>query len=80
VTVTTPEELTYVALGVYATQASVGDNGVAGAGVDMNEVTLEAAKSFGPLDAGLYYIYTDADDQNAGDAYSSVQAYFTLNF
>lgn len=80
VTVTTPEELTYVALGAYVTQASVGDNGGTTAKVDMNEVTLEAAKSFGGLDVGLYYIFTDADDQNDGDAYNSVQAYFTYNF
>jgi imipenem/basic amino acid-specific outer membrane pore len=80
VTATTPEELTYVALGVYATQASVGDNGGVAAKVDMSEVTLEVAKSFGPLDAGLYYIFTDADDQNNGDAYNSIQAYFTYNF
>lgn len=80
VTATTPEELTYVALGVYATQASVGDNGGVAAEVDMSEVTLEVAKSFGPLDAGLYYIFTDADDQNNGDAYNSIQAYFTYNF
>jgi len=80
VTVTTPEELTYVALGVYATQASVGDNGGISTAVDMSEVTLEVAKSFGPLDAGLYYIFTDAEDQNNGDSYGSFQAYFTYNF
>jgi len=86
VTVTTPEELTYVALGAYMTQATVGENGT---GVDqqadMSEVTLEAAKSFGNLDAGLYYIYTDAEDQNLdaageGQTYSSVQVYLTYNF
>ncbi len=79
--VTTPEELTYVALGAYVTQATVGENGT---GVDqlqdMSEVTLEVAKSFGPLDAGLYYIFTDAEDQNNGDSYGSFQAYFTYNF
>ncbi|WP_345976514.1 hypothetical protein [Sulfurimonas sp. HSL3-7] len=80
VTATTPEELTYVALGVYATQATVGDNGGAATEVDMSEVTLEVAKSFGPLDAGLYYIFTDAEDQNNGDAYGSAQVYLTYNF
>ena len=48
--------------------------------VDMNELTLEVTKSFGPLDTGLYYINTDADDQNDGDAYNTVQVYLTLNF
>ncbi|MCJ7765315.1 MAG: hypothetical protein MUP09_05180 [Thiovulaceae bacterium] len=78
---TTPEELTYVALGVYATQATVGENGT-GTDLkqDMSEVVLEVAKSFGPLDAGIYYIYTDAQDQNNGDSYGSAQAYFTYNF
>jgi hypothetical protein len=81
VTATTPEELTYVALGIYATQATVGENGT---GADQNqymsEITLEVAKSFGALDAGLYYIFTDAEDQNNGDAYNSVQIYLTYNF
>ncbi len=86
VTATTPEELTYVALGLYATQATVGENGT-GADLkqDMMEITLEAAKSFGPLDVGLYYILTDAEDQNQdvngeGQSYNSVQAYLTYNF
>lgn len=48
--------------------------------VDMTEVTLEAARSYGPLDAGLYYIYTAATDQNDDDAYSTVQVYLTYNF
>jgi len=53
--------------------------------VDMNELTLEVTKSFGPLDTGLYYIYTDADDQNINEdgdaeAYNTIQVYLTLNF
>lgn len=47
---------------------------------DMNEMTLTASKSFGPLDATLAYVSTDADDQNAGSQYNTVQAYLTLNF
>ncbi|MBV5348158.1 hypothetical protein JZU61_00575, partial [bacterium] len=47
---------------------------------DMTEVTLTASKSFGPLDATLAYVSTDADDQNAGSQYNTVQAYLTLNF
>ena len=49
-------------------------------GTDMTEVAVTASKSFGPLDATLAYISTDADDQNAGSRYDSVQAYLTLNF
>jgi imipenem/basic amino acid-specific outer membrane pore len=54
-------------------------------GVDMTEMTLTASKSFGPLDATLAYISTDADDQNQdvnnnGQRYDSIQAYLTLNF
>jgi len=53
---------------------------------DMTEVALTASKSFGPLDATLAYISTDADDQNikaneiTGSRYDTVQAYLTLNF
>lgn len=92
VTVTTPEELTYVALGAYITQTTTTDGIVTDTGTivgdtEMMEVTLEAAKSFGSLDVGLYYILTDANDQNlqtaeldSGDAYNSVQVYLTYNF
>ncbi len=62
-------------LGAYYTNVSI-DN----ANVDMDEVTVTATKSFGPLDATLAYISTNADDQNAGDRYDTVQAYLTLNF
>jgi len=61
--------------GLYYTSADVG-----AANQDMSEITLALNKSFGPLDASLLYINTDADDQNAGDAYSNVQVYLTLNY
>jgi hypothetical protein len=74
-------------VGVYYTQATKGDNGVAGVtDTDFTEATFEVAKSFGPLDTGVYYIYTksDADNIKAGDtkgsAYNTVQAYLTYNF
>ncbi|MDO9304465.1 MAG: porin [Sulfuricurvum sp.] len=47
---------------------------------DMTEIAVTATKSFGPLDATLAYVSTDADDQNAGSQYNTVQAYLTLNF
>ena len=86
VTATTPEELTWAQLGLYLTQSTGKDGFAPGTDLEMAEVTLEAAKSFGPLDVGLYYIMTDATDQNikAGDtegsAYNSLQAYLTYNF
>lgn len=75
-------------LGVYYTNVSIGDtnavNTHAAVGgkdnVDMKEVAVTATKSFGPLDATLAYISTDADDQNLGDRFDTVQAYLTLNF
>jgi len=62
-------------LGAYYTDVNVDQ-----ANVDMKEMTVTATKSFGPLDATLAYISTDADDQNTGDRYDTVQAYLTLNF
>lgn len=50
------------------------------ASTDMTEVVLTASKSFGPLGVVLDYISTDADDQNGGKQYNTVQAYLTLNF
>lgn len=47
---------------------------------EMDEVAVTATKSFGPLDATLAYVSTDADDQNNGSQYDTVQAYLTLNF
>ena len=63
-------------LGAYYTNATVdsADN------QDMSEITVTAGKKFGPLDATLAYVYTDAEDQNEGDAYNTIQAYLTLNF
>ena len=64
-------------LGAYYTSADqssdAGDN-------DMTEFTLGVDKSFGPLDTSLYYIMTDAEDQNSGDSFNTVQAYLTYNF
>ncbi len=86
VTATTPESLTWVALGLYVTQATATDGMAPGTDLDMTEVTLSASKSFGPLDASLVYVNTAADDQNikAGDtkgsAFNTVQAYLTYNF
>jgi hypothetical protein len=45
---------------------------------DMNEFTVTAGKSFGPLDATLAYIYSDITN-NVGSS-NTVQAYLTLNF
>jgi hypothetical protein len=74
-------------LGIYYTQATIGKNGNnAATEKDFAEATFEVAKSFGPLDAGLYYIYTKSDDDNVkagnttGDAYNTVQLYLTYNF
>jgi len=62
------------------------NNGLPLAAVNMTELTVTASKTVGPLDATLAYIYTNADDQNIktgatkGSAYSTIQAYLTLNF
>ncbi|MBU1993336.1 OprD family outer membrane porin [bacterium] len=74
VTITAPVADLFDA-GVYFTQASVGANDD-----KFTEATFEAAKSFGPLDAGVYYIYTKFDQDNAGDAYNTLQVYLTYNF
>jgi len=71
-----------VDLGAYYTDA---DQDTAAGNNDLTELTLEVAKSFGALDTGLYYIYTDAEDQNidaAGksDSYNAIQVYLTYNF
>lgn len=73
-------------LGLYYTHVGVQDSKaqvpsvVKADGTDMTEVTLTASKDFGPLNATLAYVSTDADDQNLGDRYDTVQAYLTLNF
>jgi imipenem/basic amino acid-specific outer membrane pore len=48
--------------------------------VDMKELALAVSKSFGPLDAKLQYVSTDADDQNAADRFNTLNVYLTLNF
>ena len=68
-------------LGVYYTSVSNDiATGTAGSTKEMDEVAVTASKSFGPLDATLAYISTNADDQNAGGQYDTIQAYLTLNF
>lgn len=73
-------------LGAYYTNVSIGDTNAVNLfvggkdNVDMTELALTATKSFGPLDATLAYVSTDADDQNNGSDYNTVQAYLTLNF
>jgi len=93
VTITSPVQGMFD-LGLYYTSTTTGNNDNAGvADVDMDELAVTASKSFGPLDATLAYIYTNADDQNTrdtagnlrntdgtGDAYNTIQAYLTLNF
>ncbi len=54
--------------------------GVTGADRQMDEVAVTATKSFGALETTLAYISTDADDQNNGSQYDTVQAYLTLKF
>lgn len=49
-------------------------------GTNLNEVAVTVSKSFGPLDTTLAYFSTNANDQNSGKQYDSVQAYLTLNF
>lgn len=77
-----------VNLGAYYTQVS-GNRANSWAGAndhDMKEAALTASKSFGPLDATLAYISTDAKDQNVkvgntvGTRYDSVLAMLKLNF
>lgn len=84
----------FAKIGAYYTDVSIGTtNALSQAlankdNVDMTEIALTATKSFGPLDATLAYISTDAEDQNlnaagtalSGSRYDSVQAYLTLNF
>ncbi len=57
------------------TNADTGKNNA-----DMTEFALTASKSFGNLDTTLAYIYTDADDQNNGSSYNTIQVYLTYNF
>ncbi len=71
-------------IGAYFTDVEEKRTGAAVA-TDMTEFALTASKSFGPLDATLAYISTDADDLNPditgnGQRFDTVQAYLTLNF
>ena len=78
--ITATANLSGFGLGAYYTSSTTNDGMPDNSDLDMNELTLEVTKSFGPLDAGVYYINTDADNQNDGDAYNTVQVYLTLNF
>jgi len=80
VTVTTPEALTWVELGLFVTKSTSNEYMTDGSDLEMTEMTVTASKSFGPLDATLAIFSTEADDQNDGDAYTSLQAYLTYNF
>ncbi len=64
-----------VDLGLYYTNADQSEDA---GNNDMSEITLTAAKSFGPLDLTLAYINTDME--LADDAVNTVQGYITLNF
>ena len=72
------------------THADVDAKGNGSAAV-MDEFTVTAGKSFGPLDATLAYIYASMDDKNGGNTIqgnnasgkldsNTIQAYLTLNF
>jgi len=78
--VTATGSVSDIDLGVYYTAATIGDGVAVGTDADFAEATFEVAKSFGPLDAGLYYIYTKYDVDNSGDAYDTVQVYLTYNY
>jgi len=97
INVTIEGNVSGIELGAYYTQANVDKNGnvtqSARGYQDMQEFTLTAGKDFGPLNATVAYIYTQADDQNTkdknginfnadgkGKAFNTVQAYLTLNF
>jgi len=62
-------------VGAYFTTASNDETDV-----DMTELTLTAGSSAGSLDYSFAYVYTEADDQNDGDAFNNIQAYLTYNF
>jgi hypothetical protein len=71
-------------LGAYYTHVSVSDTKAEYATkadhTNLNEVTVTATKSYGPLDTTVAYVSTNANDQNSAKQYNSVQAYLTLNF
>lgn len=84
VTITAP--VAGLDLGLYVTSASAKDGIAVGKDDDFLEATFEVAKSFGPLDAGVYYIHTDSDSDNLdvvsgkAEAYGTAQVYLTYNF
>ena len=61
-------------LGVYYTAA---DNAAANDAGDLQEFTVTASKSYGPVDATLGYVNAS---NNGGDNYNIIQAYLTLNY
>ena len=61
-------------LGVYYTAA---DNGAANDAGDLQEFTMTASKSYGPLDTTLAYVNTKL---KGGDSFNTVQAYLTLKY
>ncbi len=67
-------------LAAYYTATNSGNNNNTVIGKDLKEFTLTGSRSFGPLDATLAYINTNADDQNNGSSYNTVQAYLTYKF
>jgi hypothetical protein len=78
----------FATFGVQYTEASVKPTGALDS-INMKEVALTASKSFGPLDATVAYIYTDANNLNQdpngitgldGRSFDTLQVYLTLNF
>ena len=86
--ITATGKVASIDLGAYYTSTNSSKNNTATQRADMDELTLTAGKTVGPLDATLAYVYTKADDQNDktangiadGQAYNAIQAYLTLNF
>ena len=73
-------------LGLYYTSAIQKNGFNTNTDAAFTEATFEVAKSFGPLDVGVYYIFTQDDNLNQksatekGDAYDTVQVYLTYNY
>ena len=80
VNVTATGSVSDIDLGVYYTTATTTDGVTAGTDSEFSEATFEVATSFGPVDAGVYYIFTEHDLDNSGDAYDTVQVYLTYNY
>ena len=85
ITVTSPVQGMFD-LAAYYTSTSTTRTG--NTDIDMTEFTLTAGKDFGPLNATIAYIYTNADDQNDnttdgvdnGEDFNTIQVYLTYNF